>query len=329
MAVIEEIRIGTAENVSRVRDRLAFEFGFLGQQGFKVSIDETTRGDTTFFTCRLQSDGSAAPDADAKVMFRHYLANALSDLIVNDWEKSIILQLIKAQYEGFNRGEQRVIMSSATRSLDCRTDGRPDLFRKVERKGKVLRLILDYLAQQQEINIDGFITFRLRDYRDQLSDAVGQAVDDFLMEKEYLEFINLLRYFVESQEPKMKVVHAVIQPKGAFRLVDEKGAQVTNEYLAESFLDVDTEVNTEDLLVSALITIAPERVVIHCPAELDRFEALDTIRSVFEGRVTTCRGCRLCREDRRAISPTRGGKVAHAQARGHGTGPELPKPPAH
>lgn len=308
MPLVEEIRIGTAENVSRVRDRLSFEFGFLAQQGFDVAIDEAERGGVTFFTCRLTSrDAKSTDTVSLRAMFRHFLANALSDLIVNEWERTILRQLIKANYDGFNQGEQKVILTSASRSLDNRSDGRPDLFRKVERKGKVLRLILDYLCSQQEINLDGFITFRLQEYREQLGDVVGQAVDDFLMEKEYLEFINLLRYFVESQEPKLKLVHVMILPKSAFKLMDEKGATVTRDFLAESFLEVETEVNSDDLLVSALITLAPERIILHCPTELDRLEALDTIRSVFEGRVTTCRGCHLCRQDRQVAPQT--GKV--------------------
>ncbi len=313
MPLVEEIRVGTAENVSRVRDRLSFEFGFLAQQGFNVVIEEARRGDVTYFLCRLIADATQGGDPSGlKAMFRHYLANALSDLIVNEWERSILRQLLQSQYECFNQGEQKVILSSASRSLDCRSDGRPDLFRKVERKGRVLRLILDYLNSQQEINLDGFITFRLQDYREQLGDAVGQAVDDFLMEKEYLEFVNLLRYFVEAQEPKLKLVHVMILPKGAFRLMDERGATVTKEYLAKSFLEIDTEVNSDDLLVSALITLAPERIVLHCPTELDRMEALDTIRSVFEGRVTTCRGCHLCRQERRtpAAPPAKDERLA-------------------
>lgn len=301
MSVIAEVRVATVDNADRVRDRLSFEFGFLAQQGFGVSLDEKQSGDIVLFTCRLENKGSVPP-ADLKTMFHHHLANALSDLVVNDWEKAILMKLIKTHYESFSQGEQRAILSSASRSLDFRADGRPDLFRRIERKGRVLRLILDYLSTQQEINIDGFITFRLREYQEQLNEAVGQAVDDFLMEREYLEFINLLRYFVESQEPKLRLVHALILPKSAFKLMDDTGTVVTNEFLAESFLDVDTDVNSEDLLVSALITIAPERIILHCPAELDTLEALETIRSVFEGRVSTCRGCRLCRAARKDTS---------------------------
>jgi len=304
MGLAEEIRIGASENVDRVRDRLRFEMGFLAQQGLKVVVTEDRRGNTTFFVCRLEGDSSNEDAgnnarADRRELLRHHLANALSDLIVNDWERNLLNRMIKSSCEGLSAGEQSAIFSAASRSLDCRTDGRPDLLRRVNRKGRVLRTIMEYLSAQEEVNIDGFITFRLQDYREQLSDAVGRAVDDFLMEKEYLEFVSLLKYFVEAQESKLKLVHVVILPKRGFRLVDDKGVAINNESLAESFPGLEMEINPEDLLVSALITIAPERVVLHCPPALDRMEYLETIKSVFEGRITVCRGCNLCRAQRK------------------------------
>jgi len=327
MTIVEEIKVGTAENAGRVRDRLSLEFGFLAQQGFDVSIEEVKKGDVTFFICRLVAPSAVHDESGLRVMFRHYMANALSDLIVNDWERNLLRQLLEAQYADFEPAEQRVILASASRSLDCRTDGRPDLFRRVERKGKVLRLILDYLNTEQEINLDGFVIFRLQEYREQLGEAVGKAVDEFLMEKEYLEFINLLRYFLESQEPKLKLVHVIIEPKGAFRLMDEKGATVTKEYLAESFLEVEGEVNSDDLLVSALITLAPERIILHCPTpgDLERREALDTIRHVFEGRITVCRGCEVCRQPGRSAGPTR---LESDSASRHASRSRRAKPPS-
>jgi len=305
VSAVEEFCIVTARNVDRVRDRLSFEFAFMVEQGLPVAVEEGRRGDTTFFICRLEGarDDSPAPE-NLPELFRHHLANALSDLIVNEWEKSILRELVWSQCDGFDHGERKAVLSAATRNLDCRADGRPDLLRKVERKGRILRLVAEYLASHREMNIDGFVTFRLRDYREQLGDAVGRAVDDFLMEREYLEFISLLRYFVEGQASKLKLVHVVILPQGAFKLIDDKGEVLSNDHLAESFLEVEAEANTEDILVSALITTAPERIVLHCPVHLDRMEALDTIRTVFEDRVRTCRGCRLCREERRAASAT-------------------------
>lgn len=309
MEWIERVRVSTVQNVDRVRDRLSFEFKFLTDQGLEVSLEESRSGETTVFACGLAASrpGSGQPPTardDLEKMFHHHVANALSDLIVNEWEKTLLGQLIDTHYHNFSSGEQKVILTAAGRNLDYRDDGRPDLLRKVERKGLVLRRIIEYLNADKDLNIDGFVTFRLRDYCEELVEALGQAVDDFLLEKEYLEFISLLRYFVDNQESKLPLVHVVILPRGEFRLIDEHGAVVKNEYLAQAFSGSDTDLNSEDLLISALITIAPGRLVLHCPPQLDRMEHLDTIRSVFEDRLTTCRGCSLCREQRRAHGTT-------------------------
>lgn len=52
--------------------------------------------------------------------------------------------------------------------------------------------------------------------------------------------------------------------------------------------------NYEDLVVSALITIAPRNIMVHTSDRLSDKEVLETIKSVFEGRVVVCEGCELC-----------------------------------
>lgn len=43
----------------------------------------------------------------------------------------------------------------------------------------------------------------------QLEDSVDIAIDEYLMDKEYNEFIKLLRHFVDLQEPKRDLVNVV------------------------------------------------------------------------------------------------------------------------
>jgi len=294
-----EIRIAANDNIERVRDRLALEVGFLNEKGVAVETSEERCGDTTFFTLGLAASVAGDPETEHLELFRHHLANAISDIIVNDWERTLLARMIKANCDGLGPAEQATVLSAASRNLDYRADGRPDLLRRVTRKGQVLKVVEDYLTTQAQVNIDGLVTFRLRDYCDQLNEAVGRAIDDFVMEKEYVEFISLLRYFVEAQESKLELVHVVILPKRGFRLIDDKGSTINGESLAESFPGLEMEINPEDLLVSALITIAPQKVVLHCPVALDRMEYLETIKQVFEGRISVCRGCHLCRGQRR------------------------------
>ena len=49
----------------------------------------------------------------------------------------------------------------------------------------------------------------MKDYIEQLEESVDKAIDEYLMDKEYREFIKLLRHFVDLQEPKRDVVNIV------------------------------------------------------------------------------------------------------------------------
>ena len=74
---------------------------------------------------------------------------------------------------------------------------------------------------------------------------------------------------------------------------------VKSEYLDGFIVNmVDNEINYEDLLISALITIAPKQVTLHYKSREGHSVTLDTIKNVFEGKVNECMGCILCQEPR-------------------------------
>ncbi|RYD06895.1 hypothetical protein N752_01845 [Desulforamulus aquiferis] len=58
---------------------------------------------------------------------------------------------------------------------------------------------------------------------------------------------------------------------------------------------MDNEINYEDLLISALITIAPNKIVFHTNLQDQPETTMETIKSVFAGRVSECSGCTLCK----------------------------------
>lgn len=290
---MQAITIGTAASIDEIRQRLDDEFRFLADEGVTMRVGLSNRGSFTFLDCSVDGLPGAPTHADALV--RHYVANALSDVIVETWEADLIRKIIKGTYNYFSKDEQDQILDytgkNLTRSGDAE-DGAP-LYR-VSRKSRILHRLRDYLDSADELVLEGFVTFRLRDYVEELEDAVDRAVDDFLMEREYREFVRLLKYFVDVQEPRIDHVHVLIRPGGAFRLVDDQGCAIRSEYLEEFVVEmVESEVNYEDLLISALITLAPRNVTVHGSLAAGD-ESLETIKSVFTDRVTICAGCPAC-----------------------------------
>ncbi|MHB8928639.1 MAG: putative sporulation protein YtxC [Bacillota bacterium] len=294
---MEVLAIGTSEEVEPIRERLSSEFRFLEEEGLNVSISESDRGSLHFLDCRL-GEHRQLNRPEAVESFQHYVANALSDVIINEWERNLIRKMIRADYYYFSQQEQDAIYDYTRRGLTGEIGGKDaEVLYKINRKGRVLEKLLEYLRGNSELVIEGFITFRLRDYMADLEDAVDQAVDDFLLEREYHEFIRLLKYFVDAQEPKLDLVHVFLSPDGTFKLVDSQQNVINNEYL-EGFVAemIESEVNYEDLLVSALITIAPKTLTVHTRKAKDTDETLETIRNVFGDRAKFCYGCRMCEE---------------------------------
>jgi len=132
-------------------------------------------------------------------------------------------------------------------------------------------------------------------YMNELNETVGRALEIFVAEKEYNEFIKLLRYFVEIQECKIDTVHLLQSGDGRYLLYDDKKNSISSEYFDELRSEIlDDTINYDDLLISTLITISPNRILIHDIEEFKNKELVQTISNVFAERITLCSSCDLC-----------------------------------
>jgi hypothetical protein len=88
-----------------------------------------------------------------------------------------------------------------------------------------------------------------------------------------------------------------MKPNGSFLLYDGQHRAVNSSYLEGFIVDlIESEINYEDLLISALITIAPREIIFHTGKTEGPQNTLETIKNIFSDRVTLCRGCELCGE---------------------------------
>jgi putative sporulation protein YtxC len=146
---------------------------------------------------------------------------------------------------------------------------------------------MEHLESNDELVLEGFIRFRMKDFTRELEEAVDRAVDDLLIEKEYTEFIKLLRYFVEIQEPKVEEVHVLLGEDKKYTLLDSSLHVINNDILEDLAKEItDKEISHDDLLISSLITIAPRKITIHQFDKIKNTELLNTISNVFSGKVT-------------------------------------------
>jgi putative sporulation protein YtxC len=124
---------------------------------------------------------------------------------------------------------------------------------------------------------------------------IDKVVENYMVEKEYNEFIKLLKYFVEIQESKIDEVHIIVKGNSEYLIQDENGNDILEQLFSElSEARYTGTVSVEDMLISGLITNSPGKVIVHCEENCDNKELMDTIKKVFLDRVTFCSSCKIC-----------------------------------
>ncbi len=233
---------------------------------------------------------------DFRIMFIHYMGNAFADIIVNDIEAICVNKILVDEYYYFSSLEKKSIikhLKNIQESEECKYGN--GVTYRISRKAQILHQIIEYLQENYEINLQGFLRFRLKNYLQDLEEHIEKAVEDFLMEKEYYDFIKLLKYFVDIQEAKIDIANVVMEEDGKYHLYDKMNRMINNEYLEDLANEMaEKDISYDDLLISSLITLAPKQVVIHFEGQIKNKEIIETIKSVFSGRVCICSGCKLC-----------------------------------
>lgn len=165
----------------------------------------------------------------------------------------------------------------------------------INRKNSIINKIKKFISETEEINIEGYITFRIKESEEDFQSIVDKIIEKYMVEKEYDEFIKLLKYFVDIQECKIDEVNIYADKDGNYKIFDSNGNSILNKMSEEvNISGYKTPVNKEDLIISGLITLAPKRIVIHCAEYFFNKELLETIKKVFEQKIYFCDECKTC-----------------------------------
>lgn len=285
------LSLGLSGAPEEIRARLQHDCRALAQEGFRVAVDESNKGNYTFLGCNIaEGELSFRNYEHVKNTLKTYVAQMLAEHIVAHEEKNLVRKIVNHNYYYFGEQERAAIYDNALKLLD---DAGGD-FGFADRSNRILAKLKEYFDIHHELVLDGFLSFRLKDYRDRLTEIVDKAVDQYMLDMEYKEFIRVLQYFVDVQEAQVDEVHIILGDGDAFKIRDARGRNIHNQYM-ESLMIGNEEINYEDMLISALITIAPQTVMLHFSSELGKtHSAVETIQKVFAGRVSICRGCSLC-----------------------------------
>lgn len=281
-----------------IAERLENSFYWLWERGFqlKVQVSPGEPFSRILITLSGSTYSGVFHDEDIIYIFKHQLAEILSESILSHWERKLIRKQAQRSYKRLTPAEQAEVAERAVHFLRrCNDNESLNLLLKFGRKNKISHSILEHLETTNTLNLNGLINFSLRDYLREIRFAVDLAYEDIKSEKQYNDFIRLLKYFVETQPPKTVEVNIYLAENGLFHLWDEKGQVIEHDFIDLYLEDIlSNDNNLDDILISILITVAPRRIIFHSTGAVPDTEPARIIKRVFKERIMVCPGCERC-----------------------------------
>ena len=204
-------------------------------------------------------------------------AQEITSEILEKCEGTLLYRITEHEFPYAPHTEQLEIYNTALKNASPKSGDVLNTMHYNRRRALIEESALDYLRENNFIIINGFINFRLEEYKNELRKLCHNAADELSAMREYDEFLNMLRFFVSVQTPKENTVH-VVRVGDALRIFNKWHKDITDFYASE-FAFSPEDFTHEDIALSALITISPKRIIIHDNKENDKL--YETIESVF------------------------------------------------
>lgn len=291
----DNIKLGLRDNINRCLKIIAREIKKLQQSGISISFDKDIVDNTVFIKIFSTQHWPNHYIEEIK----NFTVEVTAKILTEVWHKEYIKEKLDEEYYYFNDREKKGILKIYNKLIDeddCYNDGIKT--NSVVLYNKLHHIIFEHFQSHDELILEGFITFRLKSYCEELDDLLEKAVEEYVMEREYREFIRLLKYFVDIQEPKLDVINVFLcNNERGFILLDSELNTISKEYINEIEKEgANNNINGQDLLISLLITIAPNKIIVHSTNKKDK-DVIETINNIFFDRVHICSGCKLCAEN--------------------------------
>lgn len=217
--------------------------------------------------------------------FTSSISKILTECIILLYEKKLILSLINKNYFYFSDYEREKIYEHY---LEHSNENN-----YLHNKKKLIKsAVSTYLNDNNKMVLDGFVMFRLNNCITLLDEMVDLSVNSFLLEKEYIEFICLLKVYIESKFPTLELVHFIYHNDNCLLLDQYLNVIPVNKDIDDIRYLSDISFCDNDYFLSTLLHISPQKLIIHCNDEGNDF--VNTLKLIFSDRVESCSECGIC-----------------------------------
>lgn len=216
--------------------------------------------------------------------FNNLVAELITEVIIKFYQIKILKRIINVNYFYFDESERKIILENC------------DEFIKQEEE-KITETIFisvkEYILEHKSIVVEGVANFRINEYIKALDNIVDMAVNKYIIEKEYREFINLLKVYVNSTESKTDILHLIYTNGESILLDKDKNIIRVDHNLNNAKYLSDITFSSNDIALNTLLSLLPKKIEVHLINGEDEF--INTLKLIFENRIKICTSCNICK----------------------------------
>ena len=216
--------------------------------------------------------------------FKNIVSTLIMESIITFYQEKIFRRIINVNYFYFDDFERNIIFENCI-----------EFFK--QEKSEITETLFDeikkYIEYNRNIVLEGVANFRVKEYVKILDNIVDMAVNKYIIEKEYKEFINLLKIYVNSSGAKTDIMHLIYINGESILLDKEKNiVQVESNINNARYLS-DISFSSNDIALNTLLNLLPKKLKIHVINKEDEF--INTLKLIFDNRVEMCTDCNICK----------------------------------
>jgi len=213
-----------------------------------------------------------------KLVNKNYLetSNVLSSSMIDDLFENYSLDYINKHYGDLTYHDKKNIIKRVKEN-DVQKSISTSFLRDE---------LKEFLTEYDELNIEGFMKFRADEVKKIIRKTNESAIDSYIIEKEYDNFIFALKKFISKHEPIEKELYVYINKEQGVIYKNKENEDITKRIIREwDSQDIRKLMTQDDIFISVLITIAPKKLYIYGIDNLKNKELAQTIKKIWGKRL--------------------------------------------
>lgn len=225
---------------------------------------------------------------DKYTQFINYVSNSITKAIIKYCEETLIFDNINSNYFYFDSYEKNKIFEN---TLNLLLDNENSKIRYDYINNEIFSIISSY----KSIYLQAIINFKLSEYINFINTQIETGVNKFLIDKEYIEFVNILRLYIKSETKNSKIEHLHLIYKNKISIItdDNKNIISSNDNMKKIKYVSDISFSSNDFALNTLLNLMPKSITIHLvDGYLDEF--INTLKLIFQDKIKICEDCDIC-----------------------------------